>query len=325
MLPTVVLLLLCCIVAQSYRSSPRRWTRFGRVFVALEGEIPPCTESKTGKASSAVQMSDYWERNELEKKQTEKLSESMRGFRDEARQGIAHVLEGSLSLAIGAFDRAAAFNTSQLLPQRGILAYCVGDYEKAVEQLSRDIYIMEKPKVTKATELRLWLSVALMQLGKDELALSTIDVNDTLSLPVRGQSLFLNQTCEFFSNMIPMEDLLDFIDQRSMRDTQDVAGIRFYGNMYLGLYYDARGEPELAQAFLSLPAQSSRFGPNDMWHHVPRLLYRHRFGHQTTEDDPILTDLLTYDYTTFHGAPDKQGANTRRSRQRRINSAGMII
>lgn len=50
-------------------------------------------------------------------------------------------------------------------------------------------------------------------------------------------------------------------------------GVKFYGNFYLGLYFDSMNDTEAAKHFLSYPATSNRYPNLDMWYHVPRLLY----------------------------------------------------
>lgn len=68
-------------------------------------------------------------------------------------------------------------------------------------------------------------------------------------------------------------------------------GAIFYGNFYLGLYFDSigthafsvtlyaytvTGDSGLAQAFLRFPFESARYPPSDMWYHLPRALFRMR-------------------------------------------------
>ena len=56
--------------------------------------------------------------------------------------------------------------SSQPLQQRGILLYCMGRHEAAAAQLAGDVLKLEKMRVCKAAELRLWHCAALRQLGR---------------------------------------------------------------------------------------------------------------------------------------------------------------
>lgn len=213
----------------------------------------------------------------------QQLEDSMRTFRDEARKGIEYVTTGRVDDALLAFDRANRANSSQALPQRGILLYCVGDFENAQAQLGADITILEKPKFQKIIELRIWRSACLFRLGRREEALNVLDIANTINLPCDKHSLVMNYTAQFFAGERPIEDILEFFGNE---DEKDVMGRRYYGNMYLGLYFDAMGEKDLAQAFLAIPAQSSRYGETDMWYHIPRIFYRNRYP----DDDDAADD-----------------------------------
>lgn len=226
------------------------------------------------------------------------LEDSLRTFRDEARKGIEYVTTGRVEDALVAFDRANRANSSQALPQRGILLYCIGDFENAQSQLGRDIAILEKPKFQKIIELRIWRSACLFRLGKKDEALKVLDIANTVNLPCDKHSLVMNYTAQFFAGERPIEDILEFFGND---DEKDVMGRRYYGNMYLGLYFDAVGEKDLAQAFLAIPAQSSRYGETDMWYHIPRIFYRNRYP----EDD--------------------QQSDGGGSREGKVNKAGMIF
>jgi len=48
----------------------------------------------------------------------------------------------------------------------------------------------------------------------------------------------------------------------------------FFGNFFLGLFFDATGNREMARSMLAFPRDSRRFPEADMWYHVPRALCR---------------------------------------------------
>ena len=59
-------------------------------------------------------------------------------------------------------------------------------------------------------------------------------------------------------------------------DQEDFEGNSFYGNFYLGLYFDSIGNDYFANTFLSIPAQSRKYSDSDMWFHVPKMLCKER-------------------------------------------------
>lgn len=251
------------------------------------------------------------------------LPPSLKSFQQHAYDGIACVLEGRIHDAFSAFNLAATFNSSQPLPQRGILAYCTGDFQAAIEQLSRDVFALEKPRMVKATDLRLWLAAAHQHLGNTEGMRAAIDPENNLRLPISTQSRMMNLTSEFFLGEVPLEDLLMYIVESSSHDDSDFMGHNFYGNLYIGLFYDSKKELDLAQAFLAFPASSRRYGPRDMWHHIPRVLYRYRFHRPASHSDdsssdPLLQEIMQYDI----GERQAERSVVRKSS---VNSAGMII
>lgn len=76
--------------------------------------------------------------------------------------------------------------------------------------------------------------------------------------------------------------MIDFIDRA---DEKDISGRIFYGNFYLGLYFDSICEltkddsdfDGVAERFLRVPAHSRKYREDDMWFHLPRILYDKRF------------------------------------------------
>ena len=65
-------------------------------------------------------------------------------------------------------------------------------------------------------------------------------------------------------------------------DDKDMEGNSFYGNFYVGLYYDSIDSRYFAQTFLAIPAASTRYEDDDMWYHLPRVLFTER-GYQFGE------------------------------------------
>lgn len=194
-------------------------------------------------------------------------------FRQYVREGIQKLLDGDVIGSVNAWDNAARCNSSQPLQQRGIVLYCVGRFDCAEQQLKEDIRKFENMKVSKASELRLWRSAALNKLGRFEEAKKALDVNNLAGISVASQSKFVNATLSFFYGETPVEDMISITGNPTEKD---LSGNYFYGNFFIGLYFDSIGESSLAEAFLAIPNESTRYSPNDMWHHIPRLLVTNR-------------------------------------------------
>ena len=76
------------------------------------------------------------------------------------------------------------------------------------------------------------------------------------------------------STIFTLDDMLDYIGKA---DENDFEGRRFYGNFYLGLYFDSMNSSELSEAFLQYPQESKKYRSHDMWFHLPKVLYNKRF------------------------------------------------
>lgn len=194
-------------------------------------------------------------------------------FREYVREGIQKLLDGDVIGSVTAWDNAARCNSSQPLQQRGIVLYCVGRFDCAEQQLKEDIRKFEIMKVSKASELRIWRSAALNKLGRFEEAKKVLDVNNLAGISVASQSKFVNATLSFFYGETPVEDMISITGNPAEKD---LSGNYFYGNFFLGLYFDSIGESSLAEAFLAIPNESTRYSKKDMWYHIPRLLVTNR-------------------------------------------------
>ena len=199
--------------------------------------------------------------------------EGLRYFRAYAKRGIEKFCNGDLNGSLVDFDRASRANSSQPLVQRGISLYCGGQYQAAADQLLRDVNILEDAKLFKASDIRIWLSAAYNKLGHKDLAIKALDHTHLTSTGLIEQRYIINCTLSFFAGETSLDDMLTVIGSS---DEKDMMGFRFYGNFYLGLYYDSVNEFDLAKAFLSFPRESVRYPTRDMWYHVPRALYKAR-------------------------------------------------
>ena len=66
---------------------------------------------------------------------------------------------------------------------------------------------------------------------------------------------------------------------------RDPSGQHFFGNFYVGLYFDSINNMGMSQAFLSICNDSRRYKENDMWYHIPRFLYKERFLDDNVDND----------------------------------------
>ena len=78
--------------------------------------------------------------------------------------GIREFQGGNFSSAAALFDEAAGLQLSQPIVQRGVTLYLLGRYEEALTQLLTDTERLEKLKLFKASDLRLWMSACCNKL-----------------------------------------------------------------------------------------------------------------------------------------------------------------
>lgn len=189
-------------------------------------------------------------------------STSLRDFREHAGRGIQLFKTGNLIEAINSFEFASVANSSQPLAQLGICYYCNKQFDKAATQLAKDVKKIEASKQFKASDLRLWLSASLNQLSKNDDAYYALDLNNVNVPGIIEERLLMNYTLNFYGQKFAIEDMLEFI---GLADERDFEGRRFYGNFYLGLYFDSMKNADLSEAFLQFPSTSRKYHHNDMW------------------------------------------------------------
>jgi tetratricopeptide (TPR) repeat protein len=213
------------------------------------------------------------------------VEDSLRYFREYAKRGIKRFQERDMIGALADFERAHRSNASQPLIQRGIALYCSGDYARAADHLAADLEILEKSKIFKASDVRIWLSAALNKLGRRQEAIAILDHSNKSPTGLAEKRMFMNMTLCFYADELPLEEMMEFIGGV---DEKDTFGFAFFGNFYLGLYYDSIGNRDFAKTFLQFAAASTRYPEKDMWYHVPRVLYDARhFDDEVSVNDTI--------------------------------------
>lgn len=203
------------------------------------------------------------------------VGDGLRKFRHHTQQGIKRLQARDLEGALSEFDLARSSNTSQPLVQRGITLYLLGRFEEAAAQLTKDVERMESSKTYKASDIRLWLSACWNHLGSPKKAKTALDLNAYSSEGTLLESRHLmTNLLLFFGQEKTLEEMLDVIGTTE-RDANDVQGTIFYGNFFLGLYFESIGEKDMAKAFLDIPCGSDRYDDKqDLWMHVPFMLAR---------------------------------------------------
>ena len=102
-------------------------------------------------------------------------------FREHGMKGMRCFKENNLFETLNHFEKAFEANQKgkpQPFSQRGIILYIAGRFEEAERQLRQDIDILEKAKITKASDLRLWRFACLHRLGKGEDAIACLDYDN---------------------------------------------------------------------------------------------------------------------------------------------------
>ena len=197
-------------------------------------------------------------------------------YRKSVEKGMNSFKAGNLLESLEYFDNAALVNSTQPLAQRSFALYIAERYSDAIDQLEKDIKLIEDMKLFKATDLRLLLSACYYKLNQKENAILSLDIekedsNDDSLLEQR--SMWKSLLSLYHDDDDSLINLMDMIG--SYGENQLNSGI-FYGNFYIGLYFDSINDIHMATAFLEIPRESTRFKQDDMWYHLPRLLCQYR-------------------------------------------------
>jgi tetratricopeptide (TPR) repeat protein len=197
-----------------------------------------------------------------------KNKESLRQYRQYAKAGLEYIMRHDLVAALNQFNKAINANASQPLLQRGMTCYLLGDYNEAVNQFEKDLKILENVnlKLYKATDMRLWLSAAYNKLDKREEAIRALDLKNH---DLQEERYLFRKIMEFYAGDIEIDAVLTIVGNAAVADP---VGTLFYGNFYLGLYFDSMNQKEMVGAFLDIPVTSNKFPKYDLWFHIPRLL-----------------------------------------------------
>lgn len=88
--------------------------------------------------------------------------------------GIREFQLGNFTSAAALFDEAAGLQLNQPIVQRGVTLYLLGRYDDALTQLMTDTERLEKLKLFKASDLRLWMSACCNKLKLQDYAIQVL-------------------------------------------------------------------------------------------------------------------------------------------------------
>jgi len=205
-------------------------------------------------------------------------------FQEYASKGLELFKKRDLKGSIQCLQDASAFNATQPNAQLGIFLYLDERYEEAAAQLDSDIKKIESSKSFKATDLRIWRSACLNKLGKVEESITSLDLLNIAVPEAKEDRILMNYTLQFFGRQKTLDEMIQFIEAVS---DNDFTGRKFYGNFYLGLFYDSIGERDMSALFLSFPCKSRKFSDKDMWFHLPRIFFDCRFTSKGEEEQEV--------------------------------------
>lgn len=161
-------------------------------------------------------------------------------------RGEANFRAGDNAAALADFDKAI-----ELAPQleaghwqRGICYYYAGDYEKGRKQFEQYQNVDDND-----VENVVWRAMCMAKdpkFGWDKAAADLLKVRLDRRVP-------LMTVHQLFADKATPADVLKAIDD-GQPDERELLSRRFYANLYLGLYHDARNEPTKAREHLELAA-----------------------------------------------------------------------
>jgi tetratricopeptide (TPR) repeat protein len=199
------------------------------------------------------------------------LTDDAKYFLAYAERGQSKFKLGDLEGAYRDFKLAEKANPSMILPQLGILMYTLGMYEDAHRYLNYTIFKTEENMDYRASDLRMWKSASLNQLNRTREAKLAIEENLCYGDIIDTMRYAMNLTMHLYSGTCNIDNILPYL---TAEDDDDQDGSIFYASFYCGLYFDSIHEPIEASRLLCYSAKSNRFRPDDLWHHLPRFLFK---------------------------------------------------
>ncbi len=181
-----------------------------------------------------------------------KWNKRLRTYPFEARsyiyRGMTYFKLNRLISSLQDFNQAEKLNP-QLTPylwQRGLTYFYLGKYAQGARQFELDLSIQSQD-----IEETLWYFLCLAQL-------EGVDVAKECLLSVKyDPRLIIRQIYQFFAGQCNLSTVLKIAQEEGLRGL-------FYGNLYIGLYYEAYGNYERSQFHIQ---EAIKHKTNDyMWH-----------------------------------------------------------
>ena len=157
------------------------------------------------------------------------------------QQGVEHFVAGRFAESVEAFDKVIELNP-RMAPrhwQRGISLYYAGEYQKGVEQFE-----LHQTYNTQDVENAVWHFICKTRADGLKAAREAL-------IPIHHDSRIpMKQVWQLFAGEIDPKGVLEATNQDSPYSRQQLN----YAHLYLGLYYEALGEEDLAKKHIDLAA-----------------------------------------------------------------------
>lgn len=157
------------------------------------------------------------------------------------RRGVDYFFAGKFEAAIREFDKAIELDP-RLEPrhwQRGIAYYYAKEYQKGVDQFE-----LHQTVNSQDVENAVWHFICKAKLEGVEAARASL-------IPIRQDGRIpMEEIWNLFAGKGTVEDVLKAAERQGPYHVQ----YKNYAHLYLGLYYEAMGEPESAKKHIHLAA-----------------------------------------------------------------------
>jgi hypothetical protein len=150
-----------------------------------------------------------------------------------------------------------------------LVLFYLGRYADAAQQLRNDAVIYEAKFEENGTDERLWA------LAADALAQTPPSGEPAAELPFKESNIVRAKLYTLFTEGTAAA-LAEVQALMTPEGEQDPMGRRFYGDLYLSLWYEMQGDTELAKHHMLAAKQSSHPKLDDFWRVIPEMHVRYR-------------------------------------------------
>lgn len=170
------------------------------------------------------------------------------------RRGDAQLKLGHFKEAVADFDEYLKANPKDAPEhwRRGIALYFAGKYKEGVEQF--ELHRKVNPE---DVENSAWHYLCNARANSPEKARKElIPVSKDARVPMK-------QVLELFAGKIKPQDVLDAVEKSGLKDDR-LKAARFYGHLYVALYYESEGDAKKALEHMTEAAEKYKIG-DYMW------------------------------------------------------------